>query len=211
MVRLFSHWLSGKGSIQLRVWGYLHFHSLDSLPPPLPQSKDALRDSHLHGLWRWTCRHPVYSPACNVSFFWLFVRSPLCHWSWAIRVMKGFGFVFPMFTVLGPHWAFWIWRFIVLVKFERHSAIISSKFFVTLPLSCLLYEVTCVWLFVIPWTVTCKTPLSMGILQVRILERVAIPFSRGSSQPRDQTWVSCSSCTTGGFFTTEPPGKPPPP
>ena len=29
------------------------------------------------------------------------------------------------------------------------------------------------------------------ILQARILEWVAIPFSRGSSQPRDQTWVSC--------------------
>ena len=29
-----------------------------------------------------------------------------------------------------------------------------------------------------------------GILQTRILEWVAIPFSRGSSQPRDQTWVS---------------------
>ena len=30
-----------------------------------------------------------------------------------------------------------------------------------------------------------------GILQARILEWVAIPFSRGSSQPRDQTQVSC--------------------
>ena len=30
-----------------------------------------------------------------------------------------------------------------------------------------------------------------GILQARILEWVAIPFSRGSSQPRDRTWVSC--------------------
>ena len=29
-----------------------------------------------------------------------------------------------------------------------------------------------------------------GILQARILEWVAMPFSRGSSQPRDQTWVS---------------------
>ena len=37
-----------------------------------------------------------------------------------------------------------------------------------------------------------------GILQARILEWVAIPFSRGSSQPRDQTQVSC---TVGGFFT----------
>ena len=30
-----------------------------------------------------------------------------------------------------------------------------------------------------------------GILQARILEWVAFPFSRGSSQPRDQTQVSC--------------------
>ena len=29
-----------------------------------------------------------------------------------------------------------------------------------------------------------------GILQARILERVAIPFSRGSSQPRDRNLVS---------------------
>ena len=29
-----------------------------------------------------------------------------------------------------------------------------------------------------------------GILQARTLEWLAIPFSRGSSQPRDQTWVS---------------------
>ena len=30
-----------------------------------------------------------------------------------------------------------------------------------------------------------------GILQARILEWVAIPFSRGSTQPGDQTQVSC--------------------
>ena len=30
-----------------------------------------------------------------------------------------------------------------------------------------------------------------GILQARILEWVATPFTRGSSQPRDQTQVSC--------------------
>ena len=29
-----------------------------------------------------------------------------------------------------------------------------------------------------------------GILQARILEWVAIPFSRGSSWPRDRTWIS---------------------
>ena len=36
-----------------------------------------------------------------------------------------------------------------------------------------------------------------GILQARILEWVAIPFSRGSSQPGDWTQVSCIA---GGFF-----------
>ena len=40
-----------------------------------------------------------------------------------------------------------------------------------------------------------------GISQARILEWVAISFSRGSSQPRGRTWVSCIA---GGFFTTEP-------
>ena len=38
-----------------------------------------------------------------------------------------------------------------------------------------------------------------GILQARILEWVAFPFSRGSSQPRDRTQVSCMA---GGFFTS---------
>ena len=37
------------------------------------------------------------------------------------------------------------------------------------------------------------------ILQARILERVPIPFSRGSSQPRDRTQVSHIAC---GFFTS---------
>ena len=37
-----------------------------------------------------------------------------------------------------------------------------------------------------------------GILQARILQWVAISFSRASSQPRDWTWVTC---TAGRFFT----------
>ena len=37
------------------------------------------------------------------------------------------------------------------------------------------------------------------ILQARILEWVDFPFSRGSSQPRDRTQVSCIA---GGFFTS---------
>ena len=66
-----------------------------------------------------------------------------------------------------------------------------------------------------------------GILQARILEWVAVPFSRGSSQPRDQTQVSHItgrfpfsrgssqprdwtqvSGIAGGFLLSESPGKP---
>ena len=46
----------------------------------------------------------------------------------------------------------------------------------------------------------CSPPGSsvLGILQARTLEWVAVPFSRGSSWPRDWT---CISCTAGRFFT----------
>ena len=48
----------------------------------------------------------------------------------------------------------------------------------------------------------CSLPGSSvrGFSQARILEWVAISFSRGSSWPRDRTHVSCDSCITGGFF-----------
>ena len=64
---------------------------------------------------------------------------------------------------------------------------------------------------ILPWKVKVKVAQSCltlcdpmdytvhGILQARILEWVVSPFSRGSSQPRDQTQVSLIA---GGFFTS---------
>ena len=49
-------------------------------------------------------------------------------------------------------------------------------------------------LFGTPWIVACQAPLSMGILQAKILKWVAMPTSRESFQPRDQTCVSYVSC-----------------
>ena len=54
-------------------------------------------------------------------------------------------------------------------------------------------SLSCVRIFVTPWAAV------HGILPTRILEWGAFPFSRGSSQPRDQTQVSCIA---GGFFTS---------
>ena len=62
----------------------------------------------------------------------------------------------------------------------------------------------CVWLFGDP--LGCSPPGSCvhRVFQARILVWVVISFSRGSSQHRDQTRVSC---ITGGLFNPEPPGK----
>ena len=52
----------------------------------------------------------------------------------------------------------------------------------------------------------CNPPGSFhGISQARILQWFAMPFSGGSSPPRDQT---CASRIAGRFFTPGPPGKP---
>ena len=51
-----------------------------------------------------------------------------------------------------------------------------------------------------PWTIVPRAPLSVGILQARILEGVARPSSRGYSRPRDLALQADS-------LLSEPPGK----
>ena len=50
-------------------------------------------------------------------------------------------------------------------------------------LTCMSNLFSCVRLFMTPWNVAHQASLSVGILQARILEWVAISFSRESSQP----------------------------
>ena len=57
-------------------------------------------------------------------------------------------------------------------------------------------------LFVTSWTIARPGSSVHGILQARILEWIAMPFSRGSSQPRDQTHISHVFCIGTGLFTT---------
>ena len=63
-------------------------------------------------------------------------------------------------------------------------------------------------LFATPWAVAHQAPLSMGFSPVRILEWVAMPSARESSQAKDWTRVSHVSGFTGRFFATEPLGRP---
>ena len=60
---------------------------------------------------------------------------------------------------------------------------------------CVLYAKSLRFCLIFRNPMDCSPPGSSvhGILQTRILEWVAIPFPGGSSQPRDQTHVSCAS------------------
>ena len=62
---------------------------------------------------------------------------------------------------------------------------------------CASHSVTCPALYD---STDCSLPASSvyEILKARILEWIAILFSRGSSQHRDRTWLSCIA---GRFFT----------
>ena len=55
---------------------------------------------------------------------------------------------------------------------------------------CCAESLSHVWLFGTSWTVACQVPLSMGILQARTVELVAMPCSRGCSRPWDRTQAS---------------------
>ena len=88
----------------------------------------------------------------------------------------------------------------------EHSDINHSNIFLDHPL--LLLLLSCfsrVHLFATPWTIARQAPLSTGILQARILEWVAMPSSRRSSQPaiepRSPAWQADS-------LPAKPQGKP---
>ena len=82
------------------------------------------------------------------------------------------------------------WINVYMIRWNKVNDVLWSM--------CVLSHFSCVWLFVTP--MDCIPPDSPvhGILQARILEWVAMPFSRGSSWSRNGTWVSCIA---DRFFT----------
>ena len=70
---------------------------------------------------------------------------------------------------------------------------------------CVHAHSSCVRLFVTPWTAACQAPLSMGFSPKNIHVN-AISSSRGSSQLRDWTHVSCTGRQI--LYHSVSPGKP---
>ena len=77
---------------------------------------------------------------------------------------------------------------ILHVHFQGVNAV--SYRFVTTSFCMCAQSVSCIWLLETLWTVACQVPLSMEISQAKILEWVAISYSRGSSPSRDRSCVS---------------------
>ena len=59
-------------------------------------------------------------------------------------------------------------------------------------------SLSCVQLFVTPWTVAYQAPLSIEFSRQEYWNGLPFPFSRGCSRPRNQTWVFCAA---GRHFT----------
>ena len=96
----------------------------------------------------------------------------------------------------GPHiFCFTHEFFLVIITIKSAYLRLSEKWKCQL-LSCIHVPI----LLCLSVPMDCSPPGSSvyGIFQASTLEWVAIPFSRGSSQPRDQSWVSCIA---GRFFT----------
>ena len=133
------------------------------------------------------------SPAsCSVSL----VSQPLDHYGSPNLILFWYGYlVVPAKSVwesiLLPLWHMPSLLQIKHLDWCRSVSIMSSLFH---GIVCVL---SCIWLFVTPWTVVRSPPGSSihVISQARILEQVAISFSRGSSQPRNQTHFCCISYT----------------
>ena len=132
--------------------------------------------------------------------------------------------VFPHTQSLGPYqWQAFKVRFrvfiVVLTVLKSRSTSHCLTFIWVWSLSepskvalcSMLSRFSHVWLCATLWTIYSPPGSSVhGILQARILEWVAMPGTRGSSQPRDQTRISYVSCIGRWvfFLPLVPPGKP---
>ena len=107
--------------------------------------------------------------------------------------------IIPFVAVICDQWSYWCYccsSFGIFLAVNYFLIKVCTFF---LDILCAWCLVSWVQLFATPWTVVCQAVLSMGILQARILEWVALPSSRGSSQPRD--WTQVSHIEGRWFFT----------
>ena len=107
------------------------------------------------------------------------------------RDRKEFYSIFPIVSVKSTTWQ-------LPVGFSRWG---QGCFYIWISGVCVL---SCVWLFVTPWTVPCQYPLSMKILQARILEWGACSLPGDLLNPRIKPRTSALQVDS---LLSEPAGK----
>ena len=124
----------------------------------------------------------------------IYSKSPCSFIGWVLSRKQNNSFFFlwvSAFFVGHESSPFWspnsILRFLLINVLWKYDNILYKCILV---LSCF----SRVQLFATLWTAVHKIPLSMGILQARILEWSAMTSSSGSFWPRDWTCISCRSC-----------------
>ena len=68
-------------------------------------------------------------------------------------------------------------------------------------------SLSCVWLFLTPWTIACQAPLSMGFSRQECWTSCHLLLRGNLPDPGIEPVTPVSPALTGKFFTTEPPGK----
>ena len=125
-------------------------------------------------------------------------KAYVLHYLMRIGTMLKFGMRGPLLPCDGHGWTHRAWakrRHIVRIWKNLTHISMRIRFIYTIvgdvpPCAWVLSCFSCVRFFVTLWTVAYQAPLSMKILQARILDWVAVPSSSGSSPPRDRTHVS---------------------
>ena len=109
------------------------------------------------------------------------------------RSRNSFSFLHPLSTL---HHLRSVWHHILFTLLEpplKNVIVLVSGVQQSESLTCVC---VCFQLFATPWTVcSLADSFDHGNFQARILEWVAISYSWGSSQLRDQTHISCVPCT----------------
>ena len=93
--------------------------------------------------------------------------------------------------ILNFNFAWWLCKMLTWLQSQVYKTMSA----------CVLSRFSCVWLFVTLMTVALQAPLSMRILQARILEWVAMPTS-DLPDPGIEPESLISPALAGGFLTT---------
>ena len=173
----------------------------------------SLKKSKENVCLRWVKSRSGFSFSWKSNCCWVGC-CPTLKWSYGVQdFWKGDSCVFPVHPC-----AFWCGFDSYSLKWQLILAIGCSQ--VVGVVSCSIIKCVCVCVCVCahsvmsnplwpPWIIALPGSSVHGIFQARILEQVAISFSRRSPQPRD--WTLCPLQLLHwkvGSLPAEPPGKP---